>query len=119
MRPELNAGRNVVEFELPPGHTHHTAWLDPELPATFQVVEEVLAGVAAIFRGPYIHIGGDEGARAVLAMRISCVPGDPDGRKGLLRVHVPHGGRHFSEIERRKEAHSTRFGTSVGVPSAA
>jgi hexosaminidase len=61
MRPELNAGRNVVEFEgLPPGHTHHTAWLDPELPATFQVVEEVLTGVAAIFRGPYIHIGGDE-----------------------------------------------------------
>src|SRR5262249_40624691 len=52
MRPELNAGRNVVEF--------HTAWLDPELPATFEVVEEVLAGVAAIFRGPYIHIGGDE-----------------------------------------------------------
>ena len=39
MRPELNTGRNVVEFELPPGHTHHTAWLDPELPATFQVVE--------------------------------------------------------------------------------
>jgi hexosaminidase len=60
MRPELNAGRNVVQFELPPGHTHHTAWLDPELPATFEVVEEVLAGVAAIFRGPYIHIGGDE-----------------------------------------------------------
>jgi hexosaminidase len=60
MRPELNTGRNLVEFELPPGHTHHTAWLDPELPATFELVEEVLAGVAAIFRGPYIHIGGDE-----------------------------------------------------------
>jgi len=60
MRPELNTGRNFVEFEFPPGHTHHTAWLDPELPATFEVVEEVLAGVAAIFRGPYIHIGGDE-----------------------------------------------------------
>jgi hexosaminidase len=60
MRPELNTGRNLVEFELPPGHTHHTAWLDPELPATFEVVKEVLAGVAAIFRGPYIHIGGDE-----------------------------------------------------------
>jgi hexosaminidase len=50
----------AVEFELPSGYTHHTAWLDPELPATFEVVEEVLAGVAAIFRGPYIHIGGDE-----------------------------------------------------------
>jgi hexosaminidase len=60
MRPELNTGRNLVEFELPPGHMHHTAWLDPELPATFELVEEVLAGVAAIFRGPYIHIGGDE-----------------------------------------------------------
>src|SRR5262249_50657721 len=29
-------------------------------PATFKLVEEVLAGVAAIFPGPYIHIGGDE-----------------------------------------------------------
>jgi hexosaminidase len=60
MRPELNTGRNLVEFELPPDRTHHTAWLDPELPATFEVVGEVLAGVADIFRGPYIHIGGDE-----------------------------------------------------------
>jgi hexosaminidase len=60
VRPELNTGRNLVEFELPPGHARHTAWLDPELAATFDVVEEVLAGVAAIFRGPYIHIGGDE-----------------------------------------------------------
>src|SRR5262249_62184396 len=60
MRPELNTGRNLIEFERPPGHALHTAWLDPELPATFEVVEEVLAAVAAIFRGPYIHIGGDE-----------------------------------------------------------
>jgi len=60
MRPELNTGRNLVELEFPPGHTHHTAWLDPELPATFAVVEEVLASVAAMFRGPYIHIGADE-----------------------------------------------------------
>src|SRR5262249_52485018 len=52
MRPELNTGRNLVEFEFSPGHTHHTAWLDPELPATFEVLKEVLAGVAAIFRGP-------------------------------------------------------------------
>ena len=27
------------------------------------MIEEVLAGVAAIFRGPYIHIGGDEPRR--------------------------------------------------------
>jgi hexosaminidase len=60
MRPELDSGRNLVEFEFSPGHTHHTAWLDPGLPATFEVVEEVLAGVAALFRGPYVHIGGDE-----------------------------------------------------------
>jgi hexosaminidase len=60
MRPELNSGRNLIEFERPPGPELHTAWLDPELPATFEVVEEVLASVAAIFRGPYIHIGGDE-----------------------------------------------------------
>src|SRR5262249_42297629 len=58
MRPELNTGRNLVEFEFPPGHKHHTAWLDPELPATLEAVEEVLAGVAAIFRGPYFHAGG-------------------------------------------------------------
>jgi hexosaminidase len=60
MRPELNSGRNLVEFEFSPGHTHHTAWLDPELPATLEVVEEVLVGVAALFRCPYLHIGGDE-----------------------------------------------------------
>src|SRR5262249_51392927 len=60
MRPELNTSRNLVEFELPLGHTHPCAWRDPELPAAFDVVKEVLTGVAAIFRGPYIHIGGDE-----------------------------------------------------------
>jgi hexosaminidase len=60
VRPELNTGRNLVALELPSGNTHHTAWLDPELPVTFEVIEEVLAGVTAIFPGPYIHIGGDE-----------------------------------------------------------
>jgi N-acetyl-beta-hexosaminidase len=30
LRSELNVGRNLVEFELTPGHKHHTAWLDPE-----------------------------------------------------------------------------------------
>ncbi len=60
MNPELNTGRNVVEFELPPGYKHHTAWLDPELPATFKLMEAVLASVAEIFPSPYIHIGGDE-----------------------------------------------------------
>jgi hexosaminidase len=60
LHPELNTGRNEVEFELPPGHKHHTVWLDPELPATFELLEQVLAGVAAIFPGSYIHIGADE-----------------------------------------------------------
>ena len=60
MHPGLNAGRNQVEFELPPGHPHRAVWLDPELPATFELIEQVLAGVAQIFPGPYIHIGGDE-----------------------------------------------------------
>jgi hypothetical protein len=40
---------------------HHTAWVDPELPATIEVVKEVLASVAAIFRGPYVHIRSPRG----------------------------------------------------------
>jgi hexosaminidase len=60
MYPELNTGRNQVEFELPPGHRHRAVWLDPELPATFELIGQVLADVARIFPSPYIHIGGDE-----------------------------------------------------------
>jgi hexosaminidase len=60
IRPELASGRNQVEAGSPPGQVHRTVWLDPELPATFEVVREVLADVAAIFPGPYMHIGGDE-----------------------------------------------------------
>jgi hexosaminidase len=60
LHPALNTGRNDVEFELLPGHKHPAVWLDPELPATFELIEQVLAGVAAIFPSPYIHIGGDE-----------------------------------------------------------
>ena len=60
MHPELNTGRNVVEAEFPAGHPYRAVWLDPELPATFTLVEDVLAGIAEIFPGPYIHIGGDE-----------------------------------------------------------
>ena len=60
MRPELNTGRNTAGYELPPGHPHPAVWLDPELPATSAVMEEVLAGVADIFPSPYLHIGGDE-----------------------------------------------------------
>jgi hexosaminidase len=60
MHPRLNTGRNEVEFEFPPGHKHHAVWLDPELPATFGLIGEVMAGVAEIFPSRYIHIGGDE-----------------------------------------------------------
>ena len=60
LRPELSSGRNEVERESPSGEPARAVWLDPELPATFTLVEEVLAGVADIFPGPYLHIGGDE-----------------------------------------------------------
>jgi hexosaminidase len=60
MHPGLAGGRNRVTFELIPGHEHRTVWLDPELPATFPLVEEVLTGVADIFPTPYLHVGGDE-----------------------------------------------------------
>jgi hexosaminidase len=60
LRPELDTGRNHVEFEFPPGQKHRIVWLDPQLPATFELIERVLADLAAIFPGPYIHIGGDE-----------------------------------------------------------
>jgi hexosaminidase len=60
MHPTLHTGRNEVDFELVPGHTHRAVWLDPELPATFLLVEEVIGGTADLFPSPYFHIGGDE-----------------------------------------------------------
>jgi hexosaminidase len=60
LRPDLSTGRNEVDYEILPGHKRHAVWLDPELPATFEVMEQVLAGMAAIFPGPYLHIGADE-----------------------------------------------------------
>jgi hexosaminidase len=60
LRPDLSTGRNEAEWELLPGYGHHTVWLDPELPATFELIGQVLAGVAEIFPGRYLHIGGDE-----------------------------------------------------------
>jgi hexosaminidase len=60
LHPELSTGRNETEWELLPGHGHHSVWLDPELPATFELIEQVLASVAGIFPGRYLHIGGDE-----------------------------------------------------------
>ena len=60
LHPDLSTGRNEVDYEILPGHERHAVWLDPELPATFELMEQVLAGVAAIFPGPYLHIGADE-----------------------------------------------------------
>jgi hypothetical protein len=45
------SGRNMLEFDL-----KSSVWLDPELPATYQVVEPVLAEIASVFPGPYIFI---------------------------------------------------------------
>jgi hexosaminidase len=55
MHPELIGGRNEVEV-----HARRAVWLDPDLPATFPLVQDVLTGVAEIFPSPYLHIGGDE-----------------------------------------------------------
>ena len=60
LRPDLRSGRNEVEYEFLPGHRRRAVWLDPDLPATFELMEQVLAGLAAIFPGPYLHIGADE-----------------------------------------------------------
>ena len=60
LRPKLKSGRNEVEYEFLPGHRRRAVWLDPELPATFELMDQVLARVAAIFPGPYLHIGADE-----------------------------------------------------------
>src|SRR5690349_3684492 len=60
LRPDLRSGRNEVEYEFLPGHRRRAVWLDPDLPATFELMEQVLAGLTAIFPGPYLHIGADE-----------------------------------------------------------
>jgi len=98
LRPELSSGRNEVDVEVPPGHPRRAVWLDPELPATFPLVEEVLAGVAEIFPGRYIHIGGDEPWGMPHGLYASYVPyaeppadpaqADRQGRLGL-RLYAP------------------------------
>ena len=60
LHPELSTGRNEVDYEIAPGHRRHATWLDPELPATFGLMEQALAAVAEIFPGRYLHIGADE-----------------------------------------------------------
>lgn len=60
LNPRLATRRNMTGLGPLGSREHSTAWLDPELPATFELIEEVLATVAEIFPGSYIHIGGDE-----------------------------------------------------------
>src|SRR5262249_57635539 len=59
-RRELASGRTLVSYEPGPGQPHQSAWLAPDLPATLEVLDDVLAGLAGIFPGPFVHIGGDE-----------------------------------------------------------
>ena len=54
MHPELTSGRKKAD------HPHPAEWLDPSLPATFPLVEDILTDVAGIFPSPYLHLGGDE-----------------------------------------------------------
>jgi hexosaminidase len=60
MHPDLSNGRNVMAFELFPGRIQRSTWLDPDLPKTFAVLDDVLGQVASIFPGRFMHIGGDE-----------------------------------------------------------
>jgi hexosaminidase len=60
LHPELDSGRNLISYELEPGQPHQRGWLDPGLPATFEVLDTVFAELASIFPGPFVHIGGDE-----------------------------------------------------------
>jgi hexosaminidase len=55
LRPDLNTGRNDVEFELIPGHKRHAVWLDPELPATFELIEQVLTSVPHNLYAAYVQ----------------------------------------------------------------
>src|SRR5205085_552090 len=56
--PQLNADG----LAKPMSTTAAVGWstLDGSLPATYEFVREVLAQLAEITAGPYIHIGGDE-----------------------------------------------------------
>ena len=59
MRPELGSGRNEgVELPARSQAPHRVA--RPGTARDVRAGEDVLTGVAEIFPGPYIHIGGDE-----------------------------------------------------------
>ena len=60
MHPELTSAHHQAGRQTPAGPQTRAAWLDPTVPATFPLVQEVLTGVASIFPSPYLHLGGDE-----------------------------------------------------------
>jgi hexosaminidase len=61
LRPELESGRNPgPHVESDSRTTHRGAWLDPDGPATFALIDQVLADVAEVFPGPFVHVGGDQ-----------------------------------------------------------
>ena len=60
MHPELLGDRNTSAVTFPGGYVHEAVWLDPGLPATFEVVEQVFGRLADMFPSPYLHFGGDE-----------------------------------------------------------
>lgn len=60
LHPELAMDSNVQRFELMPGVVQHRAWLNPELPASFKVYEEIIAYLSDVFPGRFLDIGGDE-----------------------------------------------------------
>ena len=62
LRPELESGRNApgLDVESDSRTSHRGAWLDPDGPATFALIDQVLAEIAGIFPGPFVHIGGDQ-----------------------------------------------------------
>lgn len=60
LRPQLRSGRNVAHYKRVSGITQQSAWLDPELPETVEVMANVFQELAEIFPGRFFHVGGDE-----------------------------------------------------------
>lgn len=52
---------------------YHDNTLNPALPATYEVLETILAEVADLFPGPFIHIGADEVAPGVWEKSPACL----------------------------------------------
>ena len=57
LRRVLKSERNALSFD---GGARRSGWLDPDLPTTYPIFESVIAEIAEIFPGEFLHIGGDE-----------------------------------------------------------